>query len=69
MTYAVKPAGNHTIEGDTLKISVILVKNNQPIRKEISVKGNVSETEKVIKKLVEAVIRSLPKHSEEKAKL
>ncbi len=51
MTDAVLPVGNYTIEGDTLKISVILVKSNQPIGKEVVVSGKVSEEEKAIKQL------------------
>lgn len=59
MTDAVLPVGDYTIEGDTLKISVILVKNNQPIGKEIVVTGKTNEPEKVIKQLVEAIMKLL----------
>ena len=59
MTDAVQPVGDYTIEGDNLKISVILVKNNTPVGKEIVVTGKLSEIEIVIKQLVEAVMQSL----------
>ena len=57
MTDAIQPVGDYWVEGDTLKISVILVKNNQPIGKEIVVTGNVNKVEKVIKQLIEAIIK------------
>jgi len=59
MTDAFQPVGDYTIEGDTLKISVILVKNNKPVGKEITVDGKVDEKEIVISRLVEAVMRAL----------
>ena len=59
MTDAVLPSGDYTIEGDVLKISVILVKNNVLIWKEITVTGKTSEAGKIIKQIVEAVMQSL----------
>ena len=50
MPDAVQIVGDYMIEGDTLKISVILVKNNQLIGKEIVSNGNVNGMEKLIKK-------------------
>ena len=55
MTDAVQPVGDYTVEGETLKISVVLVRNNEQVGKEITVTGKVSEAEKVIKQLIEAV--------------
>lgn len=53
MTDGVLPVGDYTVEGDTLKISVILVKNKTPVGKEIVVTGKASEAENVIKQMVE----------------
>ncbi len=59
MTDAAQPIGDYTIEGDTLKMTVILVKNNAPLGEEITVTGKASEAEKVVKQLIEAVMQSL----------
>lgn len=59
MTDAVLPSGDYSIEGDRLKISVILVKNNALLGKEIIVTGHASEAEQIIKQLVEAITQSL----------
>ena len=59
MTNAVQPVGDYTIEGDMLKISVILVIYNQPIVKEIVVKENVSKAEKVMNQLFALIVQSL----------
>ena len=59
MSDAVLPVGDYTVEGDRLKISVILVRNNLPVGKEIAVTGNMSEAEKTIKQLVQAVMQSI----------
>jgi WD40 repeat protein len=59
MTDAIQPVGDYIIEGDTLKISMILVRNNAPFGKEINVNTKILEAEKAIKQLVEAVIQSL----------
>jgi len=37
---------SYTIEGDTLKIPVIPVRNNVPVGKEITATGKLSELEK-----------------------
>lgn len=60
MTDAIPPVGDYTIEGDSLKVSVVLVKNNAQVGKEITVTGKASEPEKVVKQFVEATMQSLP---------
>lgn len=60
MTDAVLPVGDYMIEGDELKLSVILVKNNAPVGKEITLAGKADEAKKVIKQLVEVIVQSLP---------
>jgi hypothetical protein len=59
MTDAVQPIGDYTIEGDTLKVTMILVKDNAPIGKEITITGKVGDLRTVTKQLVEAVMKSL----------
>jgi WD40 repeat protein len=59
MSDAIRPEGDYLIEGETLKISLVLVKNSVQQGKEIIVSGNVGQPEKVIKALVEAVVQSL----------
>lgn len=58
MTDGVLPVRDYTIEGDVLKISVILVKNNAQIGKEITVTGKTSEAENLIKQIVAAVTQA-----------
>ena len=57
MTDAILISGDYTIEGDTLKISGILVKNNATIDKEIIVTGKTSEKETLIKQFVVEIMK------------
>jgi hypothetical protein len=59
MADAIRPEGDYSVEGETLRISVVLVKNSASQGKEIAVTGKVGQPEKVITQLVEAVMRSL----------
>lgn len=58
MTDTILISGDYTIEGDTLKISVILVKNNAPIGKEIVVTGKLIEKETLIKQFVVEIMKA-----------
>ncbi len=58
MTDAILPTGDYTVDGDTLKISVILIKNNVPLGSEIAVVGRLAEREQLVKKLVAQIISS-----------
>jgi len=64
MTDAIRPEGDYSVEGETLKISVILVKNSAAQGKEITVMGNVNQPEKVVKQLTEAVLQALPREEQ-----
>ena len=59
MVDAFQPSGTYTVEGDELKISLVLVKNNAPVGKEFIVSGKASEAENVIKQVVKAIMSSL----------
>ena len=58
MVDAITPSGGYTVEGDTLKITVVLVRNNETIGREISVAGKVSEKETLVKQLANAVTQA-----------
>jgi hypothetical protein len=57
MTDAIVPSGGYRIEGENLTITIVLVQNNQPLGKEISITGKVSEKEELIKRLVAEIVR------------
>ncbi len=52
MTDAITPSGNYTVDGDNLQITVVLVRNNAQIGKEIIVSGKLSDKEGLIKEIV-----------------
>lgn len=61
MTDAITPSGAYTVEGESLKISVVLVRNNNPVGQEITVTGKVIEKEQLVKQVVAAIIQSVQK--------
>ena len=58
MVDAVVPSGSYSVTGDELKITVVLVRNDEPVGKEISVSGKVSEKEALVKQLAAAIVKA-----------
>lgn len=56
MNGAFEPSGTYSVEGDVLKISLILTKSGNRIGDEIVVTGSVGEKENLIKTLVSRII-------------
>jgi WD40 repeat protein/uncharacterized caspase-like protein len=56
MPDAVTPSGDYSLEGDRLTISIVLVKNNEPLGSEIKVSGNVNEKDILISRLVSQIL-------------
>ncbi len=52
MPDAITPAGDYTVNGEELSISVVLVRNNQRVGNEIRVNGKPSEMDALVKELV-----------------
>jgi WD40 repeat protein len=55
MPDAVMPSGDYTVDGETLTINLVLVKNSQPYGKEIVVSGKVADKEALIRQLIEHI--------------
>jgi len=58
MTDAITPSGGYSVDGENLTITVVLVRNNEPVGKEISVAGKLSEKEKLVRQLVAEMIKA-----------
>jgi uncharacterized caspase-like protein len=59
MIDANKPSGGYSVDGENLIITVVLVRNNEQVGKEISVAGKLSEKEKLIGQLVVEMIKAV----------
>ena len=57
MIDANKPSGGYLVDGENLTITVVLVRNNEQVGKEISVAGKLSEKENLIRQLVVEMIK------------
>ena len=58
MLDAVTPSGAYKIDGETLTITIVLVKNNKLSGEEIKISGNVGEKEKLIKQVSDEIIKA-----------
>ena len=55
MADAITPSGVYEVNGDRIKVTLILVKNGQPI-KTVTIEGSLSEREALAKKIVAAAV-------------
>ncbi len=58
MTDAITPSGLYSLEGDTLRVNVVLTRKEERLGKEISVTGKANEKTEVVKRLVAAIIEA-----------
>ncbi len=63
MTDAITPSGLYSLEGDTLRVNVVLTRNEERLGKEISVTGKANEKTEVVKRLVAAIIEAAKRYS------
>lgn len=55
---AIKPSGRYEISGDNIKLTIVLVKNNETKGAPIVISGDINNMEELIKRIVEAVIEA-----------
>jgi hypothetical protein len=52
------PSGDYSIDGDTITITLVLVKNGSPVGKEIVATGPMSDKEALIRQLIERIVEA-----------
>ncbi len=55
MADAIRVSGNYVVEGDTVKVTLVLLRNNKPIVSPITITGTKANKDELIKKIVETV--------------